>query len=46
MGYSGGGAAALAFAAKHPEHLLSLTLLEGGREDPAACGSSPRWGAF
>ncbi|QDG66135.1 alpha/beta hydrolase [Pseudarthrobacter sp. NIBRBAC000502772] len=28
VGYSGGGAAALAFAAKHPEHLLSLTLLE------------------
>ena len=27
-GYSGGGAAALAFAAKHPERLLSLTLLE------------------
>lgn len=28
VGYSGGGAAALAFAAKHPERLLSLTLLE------------------
>ncbi|MDI3195280.1 alpha/beta hydrolase [Pseudarthrobacter sp. AL07] len=27
-GYSGGGAAALAFAAKHPERLLSLALLE------------------
>ncbi|MDQ0676122.1 pimeloyl-ACP methyl ester carboxylesterase [Pseudarthrobacter siccitolerans] len=27
-GYSGGGAAALAFAAKHPERLQSLTLLE------------------
>ena len=26
-GYSGGGAAALAFAAKHPERLLSLALL-------------------
>src|SRR4051812_47045004 len=28
VGYSGGGAAALAFAAKHRERLLSLTLLE------------------
>ena len=28
VGYSGGGAAALAFAAKHPERLLSLALLE------------------
>ncbi|UVJ40580.1 alpha/beta fold hydrolase [Arthrobacter sp. CJ23] len=28
LGYSGGGAAALAFAAKHPDRLLSLTLLE------------------
>ena len=28
LGYSGGGAAALAFAAKHPERLRSLTLLE------------------
>lgn len=28
LGYSGGGAAALAFAAHHPERLLSLTLLE------------------
>ncbi|WP_426989922.1 alpha/beta fold hydrolase [Pseudarthrobacter sp. Y6] len=28
VGYSGGGAAALAFAAKHPGRLLSLTLLE------------------
>ena len=28
VGYSGGGAAALAFAAKHPERLQSLTLLE------------------
>ena len=28
LGYSGGGAAALAFTAKHPERLLSLTLLE------------------
>lgn len=28
VGYSGGGAAALAFTAKHPERLLSLTLLE------------------
>ncbi|MBU8866649.1 alpha/beta fold hydrolase [Paenarthrobacter aromaticivorans] len=28
VGYSGGGAAALAFAAKYPERLLSLTLLE------------------
>ncbi|MEV7136230.1 alpha/beta fold hydrolase [Arthrobacter sp. NPDC093128] len=27
-GYSGGGAAALAFAAKHPDRLLSLALLE------------------
>jgi len=33
-GYSGGGAAALAFAAKHPERLLSLALLE-----PAWAGS-------
>lgn len=28
LGYSGGGAAALAFTAKHPDRLLSLTLLE------------------
>lgn len=28
VGYSGGGAAALAFAAKHPDRLLSLALLE------------------
>jgi pimeloyl-ACP methyl ester carboxylesterase len=28
VGYSGGGAASLAFAAKHPERLLSLALLE------------------
>lgn len=28
VGYSGGGAAALAFAAKHPERLATLTLLE------------------
>lgn len=28
LGYSGGGAAALAFAAKHPDRLLSLALLE------------------
>ncbi|MBT8161624.1 MULTISPECIES: alpha/beta fold hydrolase [Arthrobacter] len=28
LGYSGGGAAALAFTAKHPERLQSLTLLE------------------
>jgi pimeloyl-ACP methyl ester carboxylesterase len=33
-GYSGGGAAALAFAAKHPDRLLSLALLE-----PAWAGS-------
>src|SRR5258708_3546526 len=35
-GYSGGGAAALAFAAHHPERLLSLALLE-----PAWAGN---WG--
>ncbi|WP_120522581.1 alpha/beta fold hydrolase [Arthrobacter celericrescens] len=34
VGYSGGGAAALAFAAKHQERLLSLALLE-----PAWAGS-------
>ncbi|GAB2733358.1 alpha/beta fold hydrolase [Arthrobacter bambusae] len=34
LGYSGGGAASLAFAAKHPQRLLSLTLLE-----PAWAGS-------
>ncbi len=34
VGYSGGGAAALAFAAKHPGRLLSLALLE-----PAWAGS-------
>ncbi len=34
LGYSGGGAAALAFAAKHPERLESLALLE-----PAWAGS-------
>jgi pimeloyl-ACP methyl ester carboxylesterase len=28
VGYSGGGASSLAFAAKHPERLLSLALLE------------------
>jgi pimeloyl-ACP methyl ester carboxylesterase len=28
VGYSGGGAAALAFAASHPERLASLALLE------------------
>ncbi|WP_158865236.1 alpha/beta fold hydrolase [Leifsonia sp. AG29] len=28
VGYSGGGAAALAFSAKHPERLVTLTLLE------------------
>jgi pimeloyl-ACP methyl ester carboxylesterase len=28
VGYSGGGAAALAFAARHPQRLLSLALLE------------------
>ena len=33
-GYSGGGAAALAFAARHPDRLLSLALLE-----PAWAGS-------
>ena len=33
-GYSGGGSAALAFAAKHPQRLLSLALLE-----PAWAGS-------
>lgn len=36
VGYSGGGAAALAFAAKHPERLESLALLE-----PAWAGN---WG--
>jgi pimeloyl-ACP methyl ester carboxylesterase len=36
VGYSGGGAAALAFAAKHPERLRSLSLLE-----PAWAGN---WG--
>ena len=30
VGYSGGGAAALAFAARHPERLVSLALLEPG----------------
>jgi len=43
-GYSGGGAAALAFAARHPERLLSLALLE-----PAWAGSwdwSPAERAF
>ncbi|UKA59820.1 alpha/beta fold hydrolase [Arthrobacter sp. FW306-2-2C-D06B] len=34
LGYSGGGAASLAFTAKHPQRLLSLTLLE-----PAWAGS-------
>ncbi|MHC6219851.1 alpha/beta fold hydrolase [Arthrobacter sp. MMS24-S77] len=34
LGYSGGGSASLAFAAKHPERLISLTLLE-----PAWAGS-------
>jgi pimeloyl-ACP methyl ester carboxylesterase len=34
VGYSGGGAAALAFAVKHPDRLLSLALLE-----PAWAGS-------
>jgi pimeloyl-ACP methyl ester carboxylesterase len=34
VGYSGGGASSLAFAAKHPERLLSLALLE-----PAWMGS-------
>jgi pimeloyl-ACP methyl ester carboxylesterase len=34
LGYSGGGAAALAFTARHPQRLLSLTLLE-----PAWAGS-------
>lgn len=34
LGYSGGGAAALAFAAKHPGRLISLALLE-----PAWAGS-------
>ncbi|MGO4583205.1 alpha/beta fold hydrolase [Arthrobacter sp. 2RAF6] len=34
LGYSGGGAASLAFTAKHPRRLLSLTLLE-----PAWAGS-------
>lgn len=34
VGYSGGGAAALAFTAKHPDRLLSLSLLE-----PAWAGS-------
>lgn len=34
LGYSGGGSAALAFTAKHPDRLLSLTLLE-----PAWAGS-------
>jgi len=36
VGYSGGGASSLAFAAKHPERLLSLALLEPawmGNED-------------
>jgi pimeloyl-ACP methyl ester carboxylesterase len=36
LGYSGGGAASLAFTAKHPDRLLSLALLEpawAGRED-------------
>jgi pimeloyl-ACP methyl ester carboxylesterase len=36
VGYSGGGAASLAFAAEHPERLLSLALLEPawmGNED-------------
>src|SRR6266581_145883 len=36
VGYSGGGAAALAFAARHPARLLSLALLE-----PAWAGN---WG--
>jgi pimeloyl-ACP methyl ester carboxylesterase len=36
-GYSGGGAACLAFAARHPERLLSLALLE-----PAWCGNEGR----
>jgi pimeloyl-ACP methyl ester carboxylesterase len=39
VGYSGGGAASLAFAAHHPERLLSLALLEpawAGRWDRTA----------
>jgi pimeloyl-ACP methyl ester carboxylesterase len=35
VGYSGGGASSLAFAAKHPERLLSLALIE-----PAWMGNS------
>lgn len=34
VGYSGGGASSLAFAAAHPERLLSLALIE-----PAWCGN-------
>lgn len=37
VGYSGGGASSLAFAARHPERLLSLALME-----PAFAG----WGAM
>lgn len=39
VGYSGGGASSLAFAAKHPERLLSLALLEPawmGNDDQSA----------
>ncbi len=44
VGYSGGGASSVAFAAKHPGRLLSLALIE-----PAWMGNdglSPRNGTF
>jgi pimeloyl-ACP methyl ester carboxylesterase len=46
VGYSGGGAAALAFAAKHPERLQSLALLERpGRATGTGATPTPNTGA-
>lgn len=40
VGYSGGGAVSLAFAARHPERLRSLALIEPGRQLGAEQGGA------
>src|SRR2546426_897505 len=50
VGYSGGGASSLAFAAKHPERLFSLALLEaawaGNERTPAEESAIERFRAL
>jgi pimeloyl-ACP methyl ester carboxylesterase len=49
VGYSGGGAASLAFAAKHPHRLLSLALLEpawAGNWDDCSAAHRELWATY